>query len=229
MILFLTFTSSSQCQVEGLWEITDVKVGSESMTPTAKWTRINPDGTYESGNGWLKNSEGKWQFDEHKKLFSPQETNGLDEDFGPFSVNFLKNLMIWERVENSDSVQVKLKRISELPMAPADMIVGLWSTAKFWNSEIDSTIYFNPEEAVSFLMRWDRIYIEIGSKGERSTGYWHMNGHRPHLTLIPHNNEKELETWDVWFNDSLMIWNGISDSNREDLIEFVRLDKFPNK
>ena len=37
-------------------------MGEMELTPIAKWTQINSDGSYESGNGWLKNSEGQWTF-----------------------------------------------------------------------------------------------------------------------------------------------------------------------
>lgn len=54
---------SLKAQATGLWEVTKVIVGQEEMTPVAKWTQINKDGTFETGNGWLQNGNGTWTFD----------------------------------------------------------------------------------------------------------------------------------------------------------------------
>lgn len=47
-----------QSSIEGLWVVSNVKVGDKEMTPNAQWMRFNADFTRQSGNGWLKHSYG---------------------------------------------------------------------------------------------------------------------------------------------------------------------------
>lgn len=79
----LTLINAQQAVV-GFWEVTEVKVGDQTMTPVAKWTRIHEDGTFQSGNGWLQNSEGTWTFDKKYNHFEANDPNGLVDEFGPF-------------------------------------------------------------------------------------------------------------------------------------------------
>ena len=59
LIFLLLITTPSKAQsITGLWGIDKVEVGIEELTPVAKWVRINENGTYQMGNGWLQNSEG---------------------------------------------------------------------------------------------------------------------------------------------------------------------------
>ncbi len=52
LLLMVFLTSAAYAQsVAGFWEIKEVKVGRKLMTPVARWTRINKDGSYQSGNG----------------------------------------------------------------------------------------------------------------------------------------------------------------------------------
>ncbi len=62
-ILFLTSCTAQDEKFIVLWEIQKVVVGSEQMTSVTKWTRINQNRTYESGNDWLQNSSGTWSYD----------------------------------------------------------------------------------------------------------------------------------------------------------------------
>ncbi len=78
---FVLFGISVHAQVEGIWEIRKVTVGDQTMTPVSKWTRINSDFIYQSGNGWLQNSEGNWTFDKSLNQFLPIEKNGIVDDF----------------------------------------------------------------------------------------------------------------------------------------------------
>ena len=73
----------------------EVTVGVEIMTPTAKWTRINEDGTFQSGNGWMQNAEGTWTFDEVSSLFLPTTKNWILDEGGPFEVMFSGDGMQW--------------------------------------------------------------------------------------------------------------------------------------
>lgn len=182
LALILSLSSFAQ-DFTGLWEFINVEVGENTMTPQAKWTRINANGSNESGNGWLQNSEGTWTFNKKDILFKPIETNGLIDPNGPFKVSFDGELMKWEREEEGMIAIVTLKRISALPKVPADKIVGLWQLEKVEGNAENVSIH-------DFVfIRWDRIYVDRTKDGGKATGYWHTNGHRPEVTFISHLDE----------------------------------------
>lgn len=125
LVEVLTGCNSTNNRIAGLWHITHVQAGDQEMMPVAKWTRISGDGTYESGNAWLKSSEGTWSFDDQNKTFLPEEMNGLVDPYGAFSASFDGEKMIWNRNEDGVRVIVSLARIEALPKAPADNVLGL--------------------------------------------------------------------------------------------------------
>ena len=201
--------------IHGFWTIDNVQVGEEEMTPVAKWNRINTDGTFQSGNGWLQNGEGTWSYDEEKQLFKPETKYGSRDPFGAFKVMFDGDNMIWEREEEGMQVVVSLSRIEEMPKSPADWLQGLWGLT----SEEDKFFY---------RIRWDRIYIYRDANGNRKTGYWHINGHRPEVTLLSHNPNEPAVSWRIEVGAEVLEMTGISDSNRDQVLVFERLDEFPN-
>ncbi len=226
-ILLLNSLISLGQQVIGFWEITEVKMGSQTMTPVAKWTKINKDGTYQSGNGWLQNAEGTWTFDRKKSLFSPKETNGLIDEFGPFTVEFTDNGMNWLREEEGTIVTVTLKRINSLPKGPADEVVGLWNLISVTKAGMLPKLNDEVNGTQNIFIRWDRIYISRSSQGARETGYWHMHGHKPEITLLPHDKNGTAETWRIEITESVLSLTGISDSNKDEKIVYYRLHRFP--
>lgn len=214
--------------VEGLWMIENVKVGNQEITPVAKWTRIKPGGTYESGNGWLKNSEGTWTYINENRSFLAKETNGLTDPFGAFTVSFEGNKMKWERTEEGQKVTVTLIPVDEIPESPADKIQGLWDLDRANQNDKDITRTYDPDNKRYIFIRWDRIYVERTSEGKRQTGYWYMNAHRPEVTLMSHNAGQNPQSWKVEFiNDKKMTMSGVSDSNKGQLFIYNRLTSFP--
>lgn len=216
IIVCLTINVVSAQQPIGLWEVVEVKVGTELMTPQARWTTIHRDGSYQSGNGWLQNAQGHWTYETKSKLLSFKETNGIIDNFGPFTVEFTDQGMRWLREEEGMIVEVFLKKIEERPKGPADLVVGLWSL------ETDQ------EDAQQLLfIRWDRIYIDRSKKG-RKTGYWHMHGHRPELTFLPHSKDQNAESWRIEASATNLKLVGISDTNKDQVLNFTRQYQFPN-
>lgn len=210
--------------------MSSVTVGEQNMTPVAKWTRINADGTYESGNGWLRNSEGTWTFDEHEQAFTPTETNGLEDPYGAFSISITNEgeEMTWQREEEGMMVDVTLTKINELPKAPADAIQGLWDLESVHQNDEDITDTFDPDNQYYTFIRWDRIYMLRNSEGERKTGYWHMDGHRPEMTMIPHDEGEPTERWSVSVqNDNKLVMTELTESNQHQTLIFSRIDSFP--
>lgn len=209
--------------IVGFWEIKEVKVGPQTMTPVAKWTKINKDGSFQSGNGWLQNAEGTWTFDKKKSLFSTKETNGLVDEFGPFTVEFTDSGMNWLREEENRIVTVTLQRISELPKGIGDKLIGLWGLELVSRNGEDITQTFDPDSRHYTFIRWDRIYMGRTPKGERVTGYWHIHGHKPEITFI----QDQTESWSVEVSNTQLKMIGISDSNKGTTMTYKRLHQFP--
>lgn len=229
LTLFWAMQHCAFAQIKGLWEITQVSVGSQEMTPVAKWTRFNYDGSYESGNGWLQNAAGTWELDESTNLMKMNETNGIKDPFGDFYIDIDSETMTWRRTEEGEEVTVNFKRIENLPQGPADLIVGLWSLESAEKEGVDLSKEFYAGRKRYFQIRWDRIYVDDLGPNGRQTGFWHMNGHRPTLTLLSHNPKAENEYWDVSFNKSKMFWFGKSDSLKDVRLTFNRIFEFPRE
>ena len=89
IFLFICIISSCQSnkKFQGLWEVKKVSMGNQSMTPMGRWTRLNVDGTQTSGNGWKQHSEGVWTVDKKDMTIELTNSNGIDDEFGPFQIS----------------------------------------------------------------------------------------------------------------------------------------------
>jgi len=226
-LFLLTSTFLFAQDISGLWEIKKVLVGGQTMTPVAKWTNIQKDGFYQSGNGWLQNSEGTWTFDKKKKLYSPIETNGIKDEFGPFTVELKNNTMTWLREEEGMIVTVQLEKVDRKPKSTADRIVGLWDLQDVTKNNTSIVDTVDPNNKRYIFIRWDRLYVERTAQAKRSTGYWHMHGHKPEVTLLSHDKKKALETWKVSIVNTTLKMVGVSDSNKDMEMTYKRIHRFP--
>ncbi|MEM7102913.1 MAG: hypothetical protein AAF502_07290 [Bacteroidota bacterium] len=225
MSLSRTLTAQEE-KVIGFWEIKTVEVGTENMTPVARWTKINADGTFQNGNGWLQNSKGTWTYDKANNQFSTINKLGIHDEFGGFTVSFDTGNMIWEREEEGMPVKVTLVSITELPMAPSDYLTGIWDLADITKNEKSIMSEFDSGDKHKIFIRFDRIYINFSPSGERLTGYWHIHGHKPEVTFLPHQADKDPETWKVEVNETELTITGLSDSNRSIQRKYVRRNTF---
>lgn len=210
-------------QIYGLWEVTSVQVGSEALTPVARWTELTSDGSYASGNGWLQNGDGTWEFDEERNELLMTIKTGFEDSFGPFKVEMVSDdEMIWSREENGQMVIVKNKRIEEKPKHPATLAIGLWMVKQAMNGESDETERFTSEEFQGVFVRWDNLFQEITPNG-RISGMWRVDAHRPVIDILYYDGSKPLQYWSLEFdNENTMTWT------RDDLvIQFERLNAFP--
>lgn len=213
--------------ITGFWGINEVKVGAEIMTPVAKWTRINKDGSFQMGNGWVQNSAGTWTYDKKSRAYHPKETHGtgIVDEAGAFTVSFEGDKMLWKRMEEGEQVVVILQRITQLPMSPGDQLVGVWDLARITKDGQEITPAFDPDNKYYLFMRWDRVFIERTTKNDRAHGLWHINGHKPEITLI--RNEQSNENWRITVNGSELSLVGISEVNKGVEMVFARMDRFP--
>ncbi len=224
IIFFVPLHARPQSPV-GLWEAISVTVGDKVMTPVGKWTRINPDGTYQSGNGWQQNSEGTWSFDPATAFYVPFEANGLEDIFGGFKISFDKDNMIWQRHEDGLPVVVTWRSIKELPRTPADLIVGVW--------ELDPAATREPSTSHAaskhlLFIRWDRIYVEWDNTPEKRYGYWFINAHHPELTLINMDGTASPGKWRISVDTGTLTLTGISEGNNDSVLSFRRIHRLPD-
>jgi hypothetical protein len=229
-LLFLVgiYPPSFAQSIVGFWEVTEVTVGSEIKTPVAKWTKVNADGTYQAGNGWLQNSEGTWLYDKQARSYSSSEANGLVDNYGAFKVSFKDSAMIWERQEDGLQVTVKLERIKKLPKSTADFLVGIWNLKEVLRSGQSEKSIFDPQRKHYIFIRWDRIYVERTPEGDKATGYWHINGHRPEITFLSHSERNKSESWSIVVDENELRMTGLSDSTKDLVLEYTRVHDFPD-
>lgn len=194
----------------GLWLVEQVVVGNETMTPVAKWFRIEPDGTYQAGNGWLQNNRGTWSYNADKNLYTAEDTLDVADEMGGFEVHFQDEKMVWKRQEEGVQVSVILRHIEALPMAPADLFKGMWELVAATDNE-ESTEAKYPHK---LHIRWDRIYRSIDPEGKRTSGYWHMHGHKAEVTLLPRATGESPTTWHLEVNEKELVMKGISANNQ---------------
>lgn len=211
----------------GLWLVEEVRVGEEMMTPVAKWFQYNEDGTCISGNGWLQNDEGTWSFNDQEETLTVRSNYGLADPFGAFNVSEKNGKMVWEREEEGMNVIVTLSRTDKRPKSPADWLVGMWGLQGAEKAGTNNLEKIDPDRNIYFFIRWDRIVIQRNAKGERKTSYWHIHGHKPEVTLLPHDNNFPAETWRVDAGPKSLTMTGISDTNRDQVLTLERLQSFP--
>lgn len=190
--LFPMLVFAQDKDILGLWQVSKVTVGDQVMTPVGKWFRFD-EGTYQTGNGWLQNGTGVWTISEGK--LSATDSFGPMDEFGAFDISFDQGMQ-WRRLEDGMEVAVYLQRSEQLPLNPADLVVGLWKA---------------PDGSTLFI-RWDRIYVRQSETG-RKTGYWHMNGHRPELTMLPHSDDESVSGWKVEVTEEVLVLTSTSDED----------------
>ncbi len=211
--------------VVGFWGVTNVAVGERDMTPVAKWFRFNKDGTAIGGNGWTKNAVGTWSYNKKTKELAPTNELGIKDDFGPFKVHFIGDTMKWTRQEEGLPVTVSLVQIREMPPAPADLVKGLWTLNKAESSDGHELPDYDPGEKQFIFVRPDMRFRLRNPDASVDHGFWHMDGHRPIMTLINFDQSLDNQEFTVSFEDNQLIMKSrIEDGN---LYYYTRTREFP--
>jgi hypothetical protein len=226
LTLFSFATYAQTERIIGLWGVEKVAVGEQSMTPVAKWFRINPDGTQQAGNGWLQNGNGHWNYDSKKNLFTATDPLNVADEFGGFTVSFDGTKMLWQREEEGMPVTITLIPIEKLPMSPADYLKGIWDLVEITEKGTSILNDFDQEDKHKLFIRWDRVFINFSPEGEKLTGYWHIHGHKSEITLLPHQEDGTVESWRIEVNEKELLMTGISESNRTIQRKYVRRNTF---
>jgi hypothetical protein len=217
-LLFLQL-SPALAQLEGLWIVTEVKAGDKTVTPVARWTRFQPNGNTQAGNGWVQHTVGKWQYNAADSSLSIS-SNGWKDEAGPFKVVFkTSSTMRWQRLEEGMLVAVSLQKTDSLPQTPTDSILGVWLLNPGGAAQKTTD---QPQPYV--FMRADRRFNFRGMPGGQTGGFWQIDGHQPILTLISNGGE---EQWLVAIQPTTMTWTKIAPAGQEQVLSFTRTDTFP--
>ena len=210
--------------IAGLWEVTKVEVGEEQMTPRGKWNRLQPNGRFETGNGWLINGDGTWRYNSEDSEITLTNYTGFYDPFGPFDIlSSTDSTMVWKRIEEGQEVSVFYRKIKALPKALPDIATGIWDFESAQRMGKDVTEEYDPTGTRFVFLRWDRKYIDFTEKG-RINGVWNIDAHRPVIDILYYDNEKEFDYWDIAIEEDRMIWT------REGyglVLTFTRMDRFP--
>ncbi len=180
--------SPLQGQLAGLWAVQEVKVGTEMVTPVAKWFQFEEDESLTSGNGGVRNTIGSYKLNDQEGTVLFHNEKGQADPMGPFTFKMDKDGLQLEREEEGQAVIVKMKRTPNIPLAPWDEMVGLWEVKK-GNA---------PGGMQSIFIRWDRRFVAHTPEG-RKRGIWHIDGHQPILRLISDAGDAEDSQWTFEF------------------------------
>jgi hypothetical protein len=217
IILLGTICGKSQ-EFVGLWQIQKVEVGSQEMTPIAKWSRINEDHTHESGNGWYQHSIGTWNYNSENKKIDLVNTNGLKDEFGAFSILISTDQeMIWSRQEGEDTVILSFKRIDKIPQSPSNKLLGVWKLKTEVKESVDPYLFF----------RWDQILIDQQKVNEKKYAIYKTHGHKQELQIIYYEDPLRQENWNYQFdsNNHLILENNNTKEGKK--LEFEKIDYIP--
>lgn len=219
-LLIITFSLSSslfaQSELKGLWVVEKVAMGEREMTPVAKWFDFDGEGSFRSGNGWMQNSSGYYEWNSISAELSVFDSLAIADPYGAFQVSINGNSMRWSREEEGNTVVVTASKSEDLPMAPQDYLVGMW---ELQTELADQT---NPPEHLYF--RWDRNVL-WWEDGERSRGLWNFNAHQPILLTIV--NDSRIN-WQVEVNEKSLKLKEITEAGDKSSIEYQRIYHFPN-
>lgn len=219
LLMIVVISCNTSQKLVGLWQIEKVKVGTQEMTPIARWTRLNADSTQESGNGWFQHSMGNWQYVSKDEKIRLVNSNGLKDEFDAFKVvKATEEAMVWLREEEGASVEVNLKKIEKIPQAPSNKILGAWRLK-----------VGKKETAVSYLFfRWDQVLVSRQRGNQKKYGIYKTHGHKQEVQFVYYEDPLRQEDWTYRFNDNNnMVLESIN-KETETVLAYERIDYIPN-
>ncbi len=192
-------------EIPGLWQVDQVMIGDELMTPTAKWFEFQNNGKQIAGNGWVQNGLGTWTYNATTHEFMTYDQKGRADEFGAFQLSFEGDKMIWQRTEEGMPVKVTLSPAEEKPLAPWDKIVGNWTFYKLESVDEDENLSTPSLTAFTYYFGWDRVYRKYDATGKRvAMGIWHIEAHSPWLWTIPYGDDSKTGQ-SIKFEDDQLI------------------------
>ncbi len=226
-IFIFLLSSCSSNQITGLWTIENVQVGIEEMTPQARWVHFENNKLQKSGNGWQQHSVGTYDFNKSNQKLSIYNTNGIVDTFDPFQVEIDGSKMYWKRTEEGQDVTVTLSRIEQIPAAPGDQLLGLWSLEKAEENGTDVTVSYDPQDKRYLFLRWDKIFISRNGPKGTQRGVFQVNAHQPEVEMIYNDEECTRKRWQFEVTHERLLLKTQED-DQETLLQYTRIDHFPN-
>jgi hypothetical protein len=224
-LVFVTTPLIYAQPVTGLWKLSSAEFGSGKTTPVDKWIRINPNGTFQSGDGWRETAEGRWCYNEKTGEFFPIMNDGTTDVYQPVIVSFEDSSMVWQSIEGISRGTIAWTRLDNLPLSPAEMIIGSWDLTSAQNNGDDVLAYYDPDNKYYIFIKKDGNYIEQTATGEQRSGLWHMKSDKSELAMIAQDNPSER--WSVEVSGNSLKLLGLSDKNKMMILGFTRINKFP--
>ncbi|MFY0604141.1 MAG: hypothetical protein JXQ93_09335 [Flavobacteriaceae bacterium] len=208
--------------IEGLWLVEKVEMGSNQMTPVARWMRFNTDGTQTSGNGWLQHSVGSWELKKDK--LSIVNSNGISDAYDPFQYSLEEKKMTWKRNEEGDTVIVFLKKIEKLPISEGNQLMGLWELKEFIENDVDKTNTINAPEKAMIHFRWDNTYVQYNMPIDKKYGVYKVHGHKPEIQMINYGKGNSFDFWKFKISEAFLTMTSTDNTTK---IVFKRSHQFP--
>lgn len=198
--------SQEKASIPGLWQVNQVTVGDEFLTPTAKWFLFEANGQQSGGNGWIQNSKGTWTYNTSTYEFLTSDSEGRTDEYGAFNLSFEDAKMIWQRQEDGLDVKVILSPIEEKPLAPWDKITGSWKILKYeMLNSVTNIGEITDVEPYSYYFGWDRRYRQFDASGKLiATGIWQIEAHSPWLWMIS-DKSSEKTGQSIRFENGLLV------------------------
>ena len=110
-----------------------------------------------------------------------------------------------------------------IKLSYGDQILGLWGVERGVGT---SNHFSETENSDDFLLfRWDKRYV-ICTEGERYSGVYHVNGHRPEVTLIPSDEKLGKSNWEIQLDQNRITLKNL---NSDSIVtrRFKRIYEFP--
>lgn len=198
--------SQEKARIPGLWQVDQVTVGDELLTPTAQWFLFEANGQQSGGNGWIQNSKSTWTYNSSSYELLTYDSDGRADAYGPFNLSFKDSYMIWQREEHGMTVKVTLSPIEEKPLAPWDKITGEWTLLKYETfNKSTNVMVITDVEPFNYYFGWDRRYRQFDASGKRiGTGIWHIEAHSPWLWMIS-DKSSEKTGQSIRFENGLLV------------------------
>lgn len=141
---------------------------------------------------------------------SVQNTNGLNDPYGPVKVSVETDTIHWVRNEEGQQVRILLVRSDSLPATCGYKLPGLWRMESASGTGPIFEASDAAAESNSFIfLRWDSKFI-IGSGKGRFKGVYNVNGHRPELEFIPYGDDLTRNFWEIEFSEDAIRLNYFS-------------------
>ena len=200
--------SALHAQFTGLWQVDEVRVGDQVMTPVAKWFEFHQDYRLIGGNGGLRNLNGSYEQDIEAKTLLFHDAAETPDEYGPFTYKIGKDELVLKREEEGMPVSVFMSRTTEQPVAPWDQVVGRWRIMK----QSEGTPQMN-----SISIRWDRRYALRTEAGQQA-GVWHINAHAPVLRMLSDAGDDQDSQWELSFPaENQMRWQQKTDHGHQEV------------